>query len=238
MLWRTIEEMCEHNSLPGPHPNVWVTKSMTDDSRLLIGPYNELTRLATRLRDGGDLEIDELRQLLKKSRIRLGLRDSDIPPVDLERQERYGETVLGQNYGTDFSSCRVEGLSTVVRPDREIPINRLSDRKRNVASFWKTQTPQAHHIVEYNHLRDLGVSREQGDTEMDYLQLPAVLLAAEFHQRYISSYLKRTHGWTRDKLRNEIASAYRDVYQQKGALFDPLLTISGVILRAAGIKNA
>jgi hypothetical protein len=72
---------------------------------------------------------------------------------------------------------------------------------------------------------------------MDYLQLPAVLLAAEFHQRYISAILKPAQHWGKQQLQSTIASAYRDLYSGRGPLFEPLWRVSRVILDEAGIKT-
>ncbi|HEX3716518.1 MAG TPA: hypothetical protein VH595_01005 [Verrucomicrobiae bacterium] len=98
-----------------------------------------------------------------------------------------------------------------------------------------TQTPQSHHIVEFNHLRDLGKSHDTGLGEMDHGQLPCVLLAAEFHQRYISSILKQTHGWNLQELRAGLSKVYSSIYLPRGILFSPLWAVSEIILDAAEV---
>jgi hypothetical protein len=120
---------------------------------------------------------------------------------------------------------------------QEAPINRKTDREENVKDFWATQTPQSHHIVEFNNLKTLGVSTEDGSEGMDYLQLPAVLLAAEFHQRYISTILKPAQRWEKVKLQSEIVVTYRDLYTQRSKLFEPMWLISKTILEHAGVKS-
>jgi len=114
-------------------------------------------------------------------------------------------------------------------------MNRRTDREENVNAFWETQTPQSHHVVEFNNLEALGVSSKIGTTEMDYLQLPAVLLAAEFHQHYISAILKPTHRMDKLTLSKEIVSAYRQLYTSRSKLFEPLWIVSKVILQEAGL---
>ena len=73
---------------------------------------------------------------------------------------------------------------------------------------------------------------------MDYDQLPAVLLAAEFHQRYISAIFKASHGVGKDKLRAAMWTMYHDLYRHRSALFEPLWQISEVVFRAAGLARA
>ena len=115
--------------------------------------------------------------------------------------------------------------------------NRISDREENVKSFWDSQTPQSHHIIEFNNLEALGVSRKNGNVGMDYFQLPAVLLAAEFHQRYISAILKPTHNWEKSKLAAEIPTVYSSLYLERSKLFEPLWFVSKAILERAGLEN-
>ena len=64
---------------------------------------------------------------------------------------------------------------------------------------------------------------------------PQVLLAAEFHQRYISSILKPAQRWNKTKLRAEIFSLYEGLYLSRSRLFQPLWPVSRLILRQAGI---
>ena len=116
-------------------------------------------------------------------------------------------------------------------------MNRRTDREENVKRFWDSQTPQSHHIVEFNNLETLGVSHEIGLAEMDYQQLPAVLLAAEFHQRYISAILKPAQHWGKAKLQTDMVALYRGLYLGRGPLFEPLWRISQVILKHAGLRT-
>jgi hypothetical protein len=196
----------------------------------MVGRYREQTRLATELRTNPAAQY-----FLAEHAVRLGLRQTDIAPAELERQERYGTTVAGTNAGMSFQSQRLNPLSTPVKPGPLEPSNRRSDRQENVRLFWATQTPQSHHVVEFNHLRDLGVSKEDGAGPMDHGQLPCVLLMAEFHQRYLSSILKQTHGWNATRLRSDLAQTYRSLYEAGGVPFQPLWDVSRIILRAAGL---
>jgi len=68
---------------------------------------------------------------------------------------------------------------------------------------------------------------------MDYKRLPAVLLAAEFHQRYITSILKPAQDWEKDKLLGGIHKLYQDLYLRRSALFKPLWAVSKVVLKEA-----
>jgi hypothetical protein len=86
-------------------------------------------------------------------------------------------------------------------------------------------------------LEKLGVSNEKGARESDYQQLPAVLLAAEFHQRYISVILKQTHNWDRQSLQAKLAGTYDSLYRLRSPLFLPLWEISKIILHEAGFEK-
>lgn len=211
--------------LPVPHPP-------EETSCWLIGRYKDQAKLATDLRSNRGLQ-----KLLTDHQVRLGLRQTDKPPVDVQRQERYGSAIVGKQHGDDFTAQRSRVLADPVTPGSP-STNRRGDREENVRSFWATQTPQSHHIVEFNHLRELGVSHERGDGALDHAQLPCVLLAAEFHQRYISSFLKQTHGWDRARLQKGIVPVYSTLYLGRSPLFSPLWDVSRIILRAAGIHVA
>lgn len=133
----------------------------------------------------------------------------------------------------------IQFLNQIARPVRVLktfPVRRKTDREENVKSFWDSQTPQSHHIVEFNNLKKLGVSRKDGSESMDYDQLPAVLLAAEFHQRYISAALKPAHNWGKTKLETEMATAYSRLYLERSKLFEPMWFISKVIFERVGLR--
>jgi hypothetical protein len=231
MLWKTIENLpgCRVVT-PTKDSRLFLFQAAEDATGWLVGPYQELRSLATALRNDA-----QLRQFMTANRVRLGLRESDVPPAELERKERFGPTIQGVNYNQGFAAARFRSLAPPVQDLPSLPINRRTDREENVRRFWEAQTPQSHHIVEFNNLETLGVSHAVGVSEMDYLQLPAVLLAAEFHQRYISAILKRAHHWNKARLQNEMTPLYRGLYRDRGQLFTPLWRISRVILTAAGL---
>jgi hypothetical protein len=204
------------------HPTFW-----------MVGRYKDQTQLATDLRHNATAQ-----DFIASHAVRFGLRQTDLPPAGLERQECYGSTIAGSNVGSDFEAQRLHQLSVSAKPGQPAPANRRSDREENVRSFWATQTPQSHHIVEFNHLRDLGVSKEDGLGALDHGQLPCVLLMAEFHQRYLSSILKQTHGWSVAQLQSGLAQTYSSLYQAGGVPFRPLWDVSRIILRAAGLAAA
>src|SRR5947207_2213796 len=114
----------------------------------LIGRYRDQTRLATDLRTS-----ETLQDFVADCSARFGLRETDRPPVAVERQERYGKNIPGASAGHDFAGQRLQTLAQPFRPGAA-PVNRISDRKENVRLFWATQTPQSHPIVEFNHFRD------------------------------------------------------------------------------------
>jgi hypothetical protein len=234
MLWYEISCLpgCESVTPPKDFPRLFLLETPVDDTRWLIGRYCDLTRFATALRHD-----DDLRAFVTSNKVRLGLRDSDVPPAEIKRQERYGTLVRGDDYNQVFTAKRSNVMAEPVHPELAPPVNRRTDREENVKQFWESQTPQSHHIVEFNNLETLGVSRERGCTEMDYQQLPAVLLAAEFHQRYISAILKPAQRWGKKKLQTDIASTYRNLYLTRSKLFEPLWEVSRVILEEAGIKG-
>jgi hypothetical protein len=251
MVWNAIEHLrgCRRLTPPRGYAQLFLFQTLHDNTAWLIGPYKELTPFATDLRND-----TALRDFVSANRIRIGLRDTDVPPAEIERQERYGSPVKGADHDKDFTLARFNPitrpvkdftssrLNAVAGPAGSTSVNRKTDREENVRSFWTSQTPQSHHIVEFNNLETLGASHKIGNTEMDYLQLPAVLLAAEFHQRYISAILKPAQRWGAQQLKSSIASVYRDLYLRnnsgKGGLFEPLWEISKVILNEAGIKIA
>ncbi len=205
-----------------PKPSFW-----------MIGQYKDQTRLATALRQDAALQT-----FVATQGIRFGLRDTDRPPaVGTVRQERYGTPTPGAGAGANFASQRIQPVSVAVRPGVPAPVNRLGDENGNKLRFWATQTPQSHHIVEFNHLRDLGISHATGAGPMDHAQLPCVLLSPEFHQRYVSSILKQTHGWGPNRLRAELAQIYSSLYVAGGVPFNPLWEVSKTILRTAGIMH-
>jgi len=232
-IWKSIENLssCEALPLPTPYQQILLIRIQADDTHWLVGPFKELTKVATDLRDK-----ESLCRILSGKKVRIGLRKDDEPPVNLEQQEAYGQYVRGADHGTDFTARRVDPVAMPFRVNSP-PVNRISDRKENVKNFWKTRTPQSHHIVEFNHLEKLGVSNEQGERESDYRQLPAVLLAAEFHQRYISVILKQTHNWDRKILQAKLAGTYDSLYRLRSLLFLPLWEISKIILHEAGIET-
>jgi hypothetical protein len=196
----------------------------------MIGQYNDQTGLATQLRNN-----EFAQDFVAKERVRLGFRSSDLPPIGLKRQERYGSTIAGTDAGKHFGVQRVNPLTPQVISGQSEPINRRGDREENVRRFWESQTPHSHHVVEFNHLRDLGLSKAVGLGPMDRGQLPCVLLSAEFHQRYISSILKQTHGWKVERLRSDLPRVYASIYLSRGTPLRPLWEVSRVILRAAGL---
>jgi hypothetical protein len=231
MPWKSIINLPECSSVKlGNFPHLFLLKNL-DDTRWIIGQYKDLTNFATALRHD-----QSSRDLLQRHRVRIGLRDADVPPANIEHQKSYGITIQAEKYDEDFTKSRLNPIARPARELKTLPKNRKIDREKNVKEFWESQTPQSHHIVEFNNLETLGVSRKDGHEGMDYHQLPAVLLAAEFHQRYISTILKPTHILRREKLETEMVSCYSSLYLGRSKLFEPMWSVSKVILERAGLK--
>ena len=235
MLWQNIKDLLPDTriTLPVPYGEIFAVVIPGTNTSWLIGPYARLTKLATALRSDGDLW-----KMLTKLGVRIGLRTTDTPSME-ERQIRFGETVKGTVDEKAIAKMRkLEGAKTAL--GQAADPSRRNDRETNVASFWKTRTPESHHIVEYNNLRDIGESTKgkKGAGEMDHAQLPAVLLAAEFHQCYISVFLKKMHGMEKEALRKFMPGVYHSLYVEQSDLFEPLWEISKVILKRARIAVA
>jgi hypothetical protein len=228
-IWSDIESLpiCEKLHLEEPYRRILLIR-IEDKTHWLVGPFKELTKVATDLRGSPDLC-----NKLSENLVRIGLRRDDKPPLGLKRQVAYGQDIRGADYGTNFTASRVDPVAEPFQANSPLSVNRLRDRKENVKTFWNTRTPESHHIVEFNHLKKLGVSKEKGEREIDYQGLPAMLLAAEFHQRYISSILKETHHWDRQVLNAKILAIYESLYRARSRLFIPLWELSQIILRAA-----
>ena len=233
MIWTKINSMMpEDAKLKGIWQGLYAVPIPHTTTSWLIGPYERLTEFATALRTDA-----KLRKLLTKFGVRLGLRATDVPPAG-ERQVRYGDTKEGANQKTDYDASRIHSVAKSaidLPPGQSAPSNRKSDREENVRTFWMTQTPQSHHIVEFNNLRDIKASTKEGKDEMDYNRLPAVLLAAEFHQRYISAFLRQMHGMREKELRSVMPKLYRTLYLSRSDLFRPLWNVSEVLLREAKV---
>lgn len=205
-----------------PTPSCW-----------MVASYNRLTKLATELRTD-----EALQKFIAEQGVRFGLRETDRPPAFVDRQPRFGATRSGPKAGENFGSQRVLTLAQPVKSAEPIPGNRRGDREENVRLYWMTQTAQSHHVVEFNSLRDIGISKDGAAGPMDHGQLPCVLLAAEFHQAYISSILKPEHGRDANYLEQNLGKIYKRLYRGKCAPLSPLWDVSQAILRAAGVAVA
>ena len=203
------------------------------DTYWMIGRYKDQTKLATALRE------DEAAQtFVAGHHVRFGFRKTDVAPIGLDRQKEYGETEVNPATATkDFRGERKRTLVKPVNDENAAQINRLSDREENVRLYWRSQTPQSHHVVEFNNLRDINRSRKGRGYfgPLDHSQLPCVLLAAEFHQRYVSSILKPTHGMGEEELLRTMERTYWSLYATGSSPLRPLWDVSRLILREAGL---
>ncbi len=248
-IWNDIHKtVCENNSLSAPWDKLLLTRAVGAHGCWLVGPHPDLSSLATKLRDEPALCLR-----LHEAKVRFGFRATDVPPLNAVRQERYGNKVFRK--GTlDFQGQRLHQMIKTAKelkhPTLSIPPPnfRKSDLLVNVGTYWATQTPQAHHIVEFNNLAGMGLSTEGGSEELDYDQLPCVLLMAEFHQRYISSVLKQTHfRKPKDKKESldvvaQLRKTYQGLYQygsfnqQEHAPLGALWEISDIVFKAVEAK--
>lgn len=198
------------------------------ETHWLVGSYSAQTGLTRQLRSNPDAQA-----WVEGLHLRFGFRETDVPPTGT-RQERFGATVVGDNPQTDFSSRRGSSSPPPVKAG-PAAIHRQGDVRKNVLTYWQSQTPQSHHIVEFNHLRDIGAST-YGSGPLDHDQLPCVLLMAEFHQRYISSVLRLDRGLPASKLREKLPETYRSIYCDRSAALKPLWGVARAILEAAGLR--
>jgi hypothetical protein len=201
------------------------------DTFWMIARYKDQTKLATALRDE-----EEAQEFVTEHHVRFGFRKTDVPPAGVVREEEYGKTIINKKLASkDFSGKRVNPVTKPVNAENATQSNRLSDREENVRLFWRSQTPQSHHIVEFNHLNEIGRSKKGAGHfgPLDHSQLPCVLLAAEFHQRYVSSILKPTHHLGKNELWKAMEQTYWSLYVT-GPL-RPLWDVSRLILREAGL---
>ena len=258
-VWDAIKaesKICKPEPMPG-FQGLLAVDGGVPERRWLIGPHPELSRIATGLRNNA-----QHCAILSSKCIRLGFRKTDCPPkYGVAAQESCGE--MQEQAVTDHSLNRQNPIirsakeikqqlkPSVSKPLKPPPDWRKSDEFPNVQSYWATQTPQAHHIVEFNNLEQLGLSSLDGTGELDYKQLPCVLLMAEFHQRYISSALKLTHNGVGanpssplgeklvalDRLRRTYEALYDlSTYADAARPFQSLWEISRIIFEVAEQK--
>jgi hypothetical protein len=265
MLWKEIETLAtskgyERFTLEGyKHPMfVFPAPDAAGGANWLVGRYAEMRVLVVTLEGNKSLQennghkYESWREFLDEKNIRLGLRATDAPspkPKD-ERRKRYGAYMVGDNPTGNFNNPedRPNPIAKPALPGASAEPNRLGDREKNKKEYWDDRTFECHHIVEFNNLEAIGASTEMGTGEMDYNHLPAVLLAAEFHQRYFTSYLKtrrppkskmpkgpytEQQEFEMDNVRKGIVHTYDYLYTVCSNLFLPLWDISEIILRNA-----
>lgn len=197
-LWDQIRNssICEPLPLSEPYGEVLVTRDVGQARHWLIGPHPRLTALARQLRHDAPLC-----HTLRKRGVQFGFRVSgehptDVPPLSRKWLRSYG--TMEPRTVVDHTNVRQHPGLPPARAGEPAPTARYADEFKNVEAFWAARTPEAHHLVEFGNLEAAGLSSEGGVGDLDYKQLPCVLLMAEFHQRYVSSHLKPTHAWAED----------------------------------------
>lgn len=232
-IWEEISRssVCDPVSLPEPYTEALVTRDPGCSQHWLIGPHPILNRLAKQLRSD-----QVLCELLRERGVCFGFRVTDVPPLARNRQKSYGDRVTRAT--TDHSKQRRETKHQPVYSAVLAPTARVTDEFACVETYWATQTPQAHHIVEFNNLEAVGVSCVGGAGDLDYDRLPCVLLIAEFHQRYVSSVLKSMHKWQgrSRQLLKQLRPCYETIYRKQAPGLLSLWHISKIILDTAERK--
>ena len=199
----------------------------------MISRYKDQTKLATALRE------DEAAQtFVAEHHVRFGFRKTDVPPLDLDRQKNYGETEVNEELAKkDFSAERKNPLTKPVNDENAAQINRLSDRRGKRQALLAEPDPAStsRRRVQQpaRHYRSKKGRGHFGP--LDHSQLPCVLLAAEFHQRYVSSVLKPTHGMDEMELWKSMELTYWSLYATGSSPLRPLWEVSRLILREAGL---
>jgi hypothetical protein len=90
LVWNTIAHLsgCKLLIPPKGYAKFFLFMTSADDTGWLVGPYKDMMPLATDPRND-----KRLRDFLSANRVRLGLRNTDVPPAGIERQARYGPLV-------------------------------------------------------------------------------------------------------------------------------------------------
>ena len=213
---------CVPAGLTGKFESVLMAPNAKESLNWLVGTYPVLCEMSKSLRTS-----ESLYKLLCEKGVQYGFRKTDKPPTGIIRQKEYGKSEA-QPAG-DFSKSRIIETHTPISKDK-VCDSRISDHYANIKSFWKSQSPQAHHIVEFNNLEMVGVSTRTGSGDLDYKQLPCVLLMAEFHQRHVSSKLRDTR--TGDDQPAERIKKLRARYDQIYCSHAPQLASLGKISAA------
>ncbi len=229
-----------------------------DDFRWLVGGYETLRGIAEALRMNATL-----RALVAGYQVRIGRRLSDEIPTSPKQQVGYGPETLNLDALLDHTGKRrpgsAAGTATVnqnraaLSPIIGQPVDnaeqsglayRYTDKFQNLKTYWEKKTPECHHIVEDNQLRALGVSNKEGNQPLDHRNLPCVLLAAEFHQKFITPILQPTRlkpntvldKAERPAFHRKLQGVYETMYQRNGTLLLPLWNVASIILAEAKNK--
>jgi hypothetical protein len=96
-IWNSIENLsvCEPLPLPAPYRRILLVRIQEDGTHWLVGPFRELTKVATDLRS-----VEKLCNILSHRDVRLGLREDD-KPLAAEFHQRYLSAILKQTHRWD-----------------------------------------------------------------------------------------------------------------------------------------
>ena len=221
----------------------------------LAAGYKVLTDLTKDLRENA-----ALRALVAGHGVRIATRDDDAIPSSPDQQIGFGAPVLRENPQLDNLGRRIGGkptdtatvnqklagndafLGKATKPKAQSgAAYRATDQFQNLKDYWEKKTPECHHIVEDNQLRALGVSDKKGNGPLDHANLPCVLLAAQFHQDYITPILRPTRlkadtilsAPQRPAYFKTLQQVYASLYERNGTLFLPLWNVAKRILDEA-----
>ena len=82
MLWFQIARLPGGQPVTPPknYSRLFLFRTSVNNTVWLVGQYRDLTRFATDLR-----QDEDPRDFLSANQVRMGLRDSDVPPADIKR---------------------------------------------------------------------------------------------------------------------------------------------------------
>jgi hypothetical protein len=172
MIWNMIESLCtaapntRYDAYLTKNPVAFVVKGKQENRHWVIGPYEDLTRLAR------DLRVDATAQA-SFGQACFGRRYTDLPPTGPQPSGGFRKAI---------ESTVPHPIKPALINARQVdpnPTPRRSDLYDAFADFYSKKTLEAHHIVEKSILGRLG--RNKGDLCDE--RAPCVLVVAELHQQ-------------------------------------------------------
>lgn len=172
MIWNMIESLCtaapdrRYRAYLTKKPVAFVVSGKPENRHWVIGPYDDLTKLAR------DLRVDATARA-SFGQACFGRRYSDLPPTGPQPSGGFRKAM---------ESTLPHPINPALANMRQVDPNltpRRSDLYDAFADFYSKKTLEAHHIVEKSILGSLG--RNKGD--LRDAGAPCVLVVAELHQQ-------------------------------------------------------